>query len=248
MALRVVFVEPMYQVNIGYAARVLKNFGIGRMYVVRPRCSITGKQAVKYSKHARELLEGAKVCDSIAQAAGSAFRVGTTAIWHKTEHGMYNVYTPAALKRVLRNVHGRDIALIIGRDNTGLTKDELAECDATVFIPAAKAYPTLNITHALAVLLYELTAAANEAEYGLKGLYATQKETAVVKRLFESMVLSRPDIRDRKAVSGSFFHILDRASPTKQEIRTLAVAFSKRAFNSGKGNKGAKAKKSAAHK
>ncbi len=229
MTLKVIFIEPMYQVNLGYAARVLKNFGVARMYLVRPKCNHTGKQAVKYSKHARDLLEKAKVCASISQATGPAFRVGTTAIWHKAERGMFNVYTPRTLKRVLRKVHGRDIALLIGRDGTGLTKDELAACDATVFIPAAKGYPTLNITHALAILLYEL-ADAVEAERTIADLYATPKEAQVVKKLFESLVRSRHDIRDKRAVSDAFAHLLDRASPTKQELRTLSVAFSKRAL------------------
>ncbi len=233
----------MYQVNLGYAARTMKNFGMSRMYLVRPRCNHMGKQAIKYSKHARDLLEGAKVCDSIARAAPGAFTIGTTAVWHKTERGMFNVYTPAAMRRMLKNVRGRDVALLIGRDNTGLTKEELAACDATVFIPASKAYPTLNITHALAILLYELLGAERAKDYGMERLYASGAELSVVDRLFESTVMSRADIRDKRAVADAFAHLLARASPTKQELRTLAVAFSKRALGGARTGGNAKQKR-----
>ena len=228
--LRVAMVEPEYQINLGYAARALKNFGLRRIYLINPKCDYRGRQAIKYAKHARDILEHAVVCDSIGQAARGTLLLGTTALWRKSEAGMHNVYTLRYAKRLLRRARGRDITLLIGRDGTGLTRDELAGCDATLFIPASEDYPTLNITHALAIMLYELLQAVQSKQRSeLEGLHAGVPEMAVVKRLFDAFVGERRDIRDKRSVSNAFYHIMKRSAPTKQELRTLAVAFSRRA-------------------
>ena len=65
---KLILVEPKYQVNLGYMARVAMNFGVRRLYVVRPRAKLTGRDAIKYSKHARALLEGAKEYGSLDEA------------------------------------------------------------------------------------------------------------------------------------------------------------------------------------
>ena len=61
MRLKVIVVEPRYQVNLGYIARVSKNFGVQRLFFVKPRTPLAGKRAVMFAKHGRELLESAKV-------------------------------------------------------------------------------------------------------------------------------------------------------------------------------------------
>ena len=57
--LKLVIVSPKYQMNIGYIARIAKNFGIEKLHIVKPRANINGKKAIMFSKHAHELLENA---------------------------------------------------------------------------------------------------------------------------------------------------------------------------------------------
>ncbi len=223
--IRIVLVEPMYQINLGYIARVAKNFGITSLSLVNPKCSYRGKQAIKYSKHARELLQRAKLFRSIGAATRGTFVMGTTAIWRKTGSSFYNVYDPRkALGLIKRNRISR-VSILIGRDNIGLTKEELEGCDATVFIPTSDEYPAMNISHALAVLLYAFS--SGEKWKDQPGA-PSRKEVGRVSRLFEMMVSRRKDIRDKKAVTMAFNHIIKRSAPTKKELGALSVALSPR--------------------
>lgn len=225
MELRVVLVEPMYQVNLGYIARVAKNFGIRQLNLVNPRCKYVGKEAVKYSKHASELLEGARVFKSLKAAVKGTFVLGTTALWRKTGEAFHNVYTLEGFIRLARRNKIRSVSVLIGRDDTGLTKEELSMCDATVFIPTNDGYPSLNISHALGIILYALSARENEIP--LKAA-ASPEEIARLRGLFNRMISKRRNIRDRKAVQMSFDHILMRSNPTKKEVSALSIAFSPR--------------------
>ena len=92
--------------------------------------------------------------------------MGTTGLWSKTDRSFHNVYTLQSAGRILKNAgRSKRIVLLIGRDDTGLSKEELRECDATIFIGADKDYPVLNISHALAIMLYELTRKKYKKEY-----------------------------------------------------------------------------------
>ncbi len=221
---RVVVVEPIYQINLGYMARVSKNFGVKRLNLVNPRCKYNGKEAVKYSKHARELLENARVFKTLDSAVGGTFVLGTTAIWRKTGGAFFNVYSLGGFMKLAKKNKIKNISVLIGRDNIGLTKEELAKCDATVFIPTSDEYPALNISHALGILLYAFSSMNGHDQVANSS--ASREEVERVKFLFTKLIAKRKDIRDKKAVAMSFGHILKRSGPTKKEVSALSVALS----------------------
>ncbi len=222
--LRIVIVEPMYQINMGYIARVSKNFGVRELSLVRPRCNYRGKDAIKYSKHARDLLTNARVFRSISQATKGTFVVGTTALWRKTGEGFHNVYAVDKLAGMVRRNKIGSVSLLIGRDDTGLTKEELADCDASIFIEASEEYPSLNISHALGIMLFALSPLLKRTS--MNRIEARPEELGRIKRLFSMLISKRKDIRDKKAVAMAFSHIVDRSNPTSKEIGALAVALS----------------------
>lgn len=222
--IEVAVVEPKYQINLGYIARVSKNFGVERLILVSPRCNHKGKEAIKYSKHARELLEGATILKSL-KTLGSDLIIGTTGIWHKTDGSYYNVYRLGDISKfVEKQDKSKKITLLLGRDDTGLSKKELRFCDATVFIETNKEYPILNISHALAIMLYALTSPNNKDYSFMSKIYADSKYQQDLLNLFGQLVKSNPRIRDKKSVKIAFRHILRRANPTKKEINALAIA------------------------
>jgi tRNA/rRNA methyltransferase len=230
--IRVVLVEPIYQINLGYIARVAKNFGIKELYLVNPKCNYKGKQSIKYAKHAFDLLSKAKICKSLEEATRHTFVVGTTGIWRKTGASFHNIYKVEDISDMLAMRHRKEpISLLIGRDNTGLSKDELSKCDLIAFIPAAEDYPVLNISHALAILLYYLTKSTLNESYNFNSsLYANKKDTELMVKLFKKNIERRKDIRNKKAVVMSFEHILNRSMPTKKELKALSIALSPRYF------------------
>ncbi len=238
MRLEVAVMEPLYQINLGYIARTMKNFGLSKLYLINPRCNHLGKQAIQYSKHAREILESAKICKGTGQIGADALLIGTTGVWRKASSSLRNVYSLKAASRfVQRNSRaGRRIVLLLGRDDTGLSKEELRSCDATVFINADKAYPILNISHALAIVLYALSEAALEKEYTfMNTFYADAKYQARVVTLFKRMIARDANIKDKSTVAMAFRHVLTRAVPTRKEINALAVALSDSGREKGEG-------------
>ena len=109
-----------------------------------------------YSMHGRDVLEGAEVVDDMA-ALFKRFDmvVGTTGKHGKRPSMVRRFITPEELARRLAGYSG-SVLLVFGREDIGLTNEELAMCDAVVTIPANPEYPILNLSHAVAVILYEL--------------------------------------------------------------------------------------------
>ncbi len=152
MKIRVTLVEPEYEMNIGYICRTMANFDVRKLYIINPKCEI-GEIALKYAKHGKDILKKLKIT-CWEEATKDCFILGTTAIEKRYKKTIRSV---TGLKDFLKNNKiNKEIALIIGREGIGLKKEEIEKCDALVKIETSKKYPTLNISHALAILLYEL--------------------------------------------------------------------------------------------
>jgi tRNA/rRNA methyltransferase len=222
MEIEVAVMEPKYQVNLGYIARVSKNFGIKKLFLINPRCRHRGKEAIKYSKHAVDLLRKAKICKSI-KGIGSGFVIGTTGIWHKTGESFYNTYSIENVGRMAERASksGRKTIVLLGRDDIGLTKEELRECDATISIETGSDYPILNISHALAIVLHSLK---NAKISGKRERYADPSSEKNLLLLFKRLVNENPRIKDKKSVNMAFRHVIRRAMPTGKETNALSIA------------------------
>ena len=150
--LAVVLVEPEYGLNIGYIARTMKNFGVDELYIVGIK--EIPKNAFRFSSHARDVLERAILVNELDQIVKRFdFVIGTTARTAiRSANLVRKSITPEEALKYIEKF--RKIALVLGRDTTGLKNEELALCDIVVTIPTGTSYPTLNISHALAILLY----------------------------------------------------------------------------------------------
>lgn len=157
---RVILVEPEYELNIGATARAMANFGFSDLVLVRPKCNHLGFDAIKYAKHAKEVLQGAKVAKTLAQASkGCKFMVGTTGVLYR--HWGETFRTPITLKqlagKLAKQKEGK-VALVFGNEGIGLSEKDISSCDLLVTIPTSGKYPILNLSHAVAIMLYELSA------------------------------------------------------------------------------------------
>ena len=151
----VILVEPEYGLNIGYVARTMKNFGINKLYITGRR--EIPKSAFRFSSHARDILEKAILVDNFQDLMGEFdFIIGTTA---RIATRSANIIRKAIIpEEAVKFIHKfNKIALVLGRDTIGLKNEELALCDIVVTIPTGTSYTTLNISHALAILLYTFT-------------------------------------------------------------------------------------------
>ncbi|MCX9081988.1 MAG: RNA methyltransferase [Candidatus Methanoperedens sp.] len=154
---RVVLVEPLYSGNVGSVARVMKNFGFSELVLLSP-CEIDMPARVM-SVHAYDIIENARIEFSLNDALkGSNSIVGMTGLPGKTDNKHFRIpaYSPRQLKEKLAGNNGV-ISLVFGREDAGLRNEELELCDIIVNIPTSQVYQSMNLSHAVAVVLYELS-------------------------------------------------------------------------------------------
>ena len=164
---RIILIEPEYELNVGAVARAMKNFGFSDLVFVRPKCNPKGFDAVKYAKHAKELLESARTARSLSAAAkGCKFVVGTTGVlfrhWHKTFR------TPVSLRDLRKKLVGQPegrIALVFGNEGEGAPAWLHGELgDARVTIPRANPeLRSLNLSTAAGIAAFEALRQLREA-------------------------------------------------------------------------------------
>ncbi|MEA2070566.1 MAG: RNA methyltransferase, partial [Asgard group archaeon] len=154
----VVLVEPEGPANIGSVARVMKNFGFKDLVLINPQTSLTG-DSYKYAMHAKEILENHQEYDSLDDFLPKVtYVIGTTA-QIITDIGSTNARIAVRSDDPsLKNVWSfdGDVAILFGRESTGLTNNEINLCDMTIHIPAAEEYYVLNLAQSVGIILYSL--------------------------------------------------------------------------------------------
>lgn len=148
--------------NLGAIARVMKNFGFSDLRLITPKCSPTDEQAKTRAKHAQDILQNAKTItlDDLKQFD---LIIGTSAITGSDYNLPRTPLLPTKLKEKLETKKG-NIALVFGKESDGLTNEEIAHCDFLVTIPTNNDYAALNLSHAVAIILYELAKDNNNQE------------------------------------------------------------------------------------
>lgn len=151
----IVLVEPLYDGNVGFAARVMKNFGFTRLVLINP-CKL-GEEAKARASHAQDVLMSAEVCTIEDVFSRSNIVIATTGTVSKSVcHAMrMPFYPPKELRERIKEANGR-ISILFGRENWGLNNEEVKRSDIICTIPTAEEYPILNLSHAVGVVCYEL--------------------------------------------------------------------------------------------
>ncbi len=157
-----VLLRPQSAGNIGSAARALKNMGFTDLRLVAPAASPRSRPALSMAVHARDVLSGARTCETLAEALDDrTLTVGTTCRGGAYRSAVRQL-REAAVELAALSESNR-VALIFGPEDTGLTNRELKLCERLVTIPAAPGYPSLNLAQAVLVVAYELMMAGSTA-------------------------------------------------------------------------------------
>src|SRR3990167_10006155 len=158
--IRIVLVNTSHPGNIGSVARAMKTMGLEQLYLVSPH-HFPDNKAVEMASGAGDILEKAAVVASLDEAiADCALVVGTSARLRKLP---WPLLMPRALaQHIQQQFPGSQIAIVFGREQTGLTNNELQRCQLCVQVPANPIYSSLNIAAAVQVIAYELRVASLE--------------------------------------------------------------------------------------
>ncbi|MGC6483962.1 MAG: RNA methyltransferase [Synechococcus sp.] len=151
----VVLVEPAGPLNVGSVARLCANFAITDLRLVAPRCDPSDPDALRMAVHGRSVLTTARIYPTLLAAVSDCSRVVATA--GRLDHGTIPLGPPElVLPWAIRGVSQQPIALVFGREDHGLTNAELLLSQRVITLHSCAAYPSLNLSHAVAVVLHEI--------------------------------------------------------------------------------------------
>jgi len=220
--IRVILVEPETEGNVGAVARAMKNFRIEDLVLVKP-CPL-GAEARKRAMHGAPVLSAAQSFDDIDRALlGADLVVGTSGIGTESEKRFARIaMAPRDLAAHVAPLEG-SLALVFGREDFGLYDEELAKCDLLVTIPASKEYPILNLSHAVAILLYELSLphSSRPRRREASGMEKEKLHAALTTLLDATEYPAHKKARTKIM----FRRLLGRAAPTKWEFHALMGVF-----------------------
>jgi tRNA/rRNA methyltransferase len=160
---RVVLVRPQVAGNVGAVARLMENFNAGQLCLVDPKAGALSREAMQRSTHGEHRLQSAEVVSTLGEALeGVVYAVGASR--RRGPVHQADDLTPPAMARILsEKVADGSVALLFGTEDKGLSREDLLSCDAVVNIPANPDYATLNLSHAVAICLYEVFTAIKGA-------------------------------------------------------------------------------------
>jgi TrmH family RNA methyltransferase len=156
--IRIVLVEPSHPGNIGAVARAMKNMGLSRLVLVRPK-AFPHEEATARAAGAVDVLAAASVVGTVEEAvAHCGFVAATTSRIRDPNFRALDIHDAAI--RVFEKSASSPAAVLFGAERTGLTNEELDLAHLLIGIPANPDYPSLNLAMAVQLLTYELFRAA----------------------------------------------------------------------------------------
>lgn len=212
----IVLIKPEESGNVGAVARAMANFGFEKLVLVEPLCSKDDEDARCRAKHAQQILKNAKIVNT-EHLKKYDYLIGTTS----KLGGKYNIPRGSITSKQLAEKLSKEkiknkkinIALVFGREGIGMTNEEIQWCDFIVSIPSSKNYPALNLSHACAILFYELFQVLGKEETKL------------------APVIQPATKKDMEIVLMRFNHVLDKLSfSTKEKKQTQKIVW-KRVFS-----------------
>lgn len=163
-AIRIVLVNTSHPGNIGATARAMKNMGLSQLVLVDPK-QYPSEEATWLASNAQDVLESAKVVSTLDEAIDDcALVIGTSA---RERRIPWPLLTPReCAQRAVAEVVEHPVAIVFGREDRGLTNEELHKCHYHLHIPTNPEYSSLNLAQAVQVVSYELRLNALEAASG----------------------------------------------------------------------------------
>jgi len=154
--LKVILVEPAGTLNIGSVARLCENFGVNELRLVSPKCDHLAKEAKKMAVRGLKILEEAQTYEELNSAISDCSRIIATC--GRKDHGEIPLDSNQdALLWAIESKREEKIALVFGREDRGLSNEELLKANKVISLNTNKKYPSLNLSHAVAIVLHQLS-------------------------------------------------------------------------------------------
>ena len=223
-------VEPKGHVNVGHVARLMKNFGLKKLYFIKP--GFDRIEAVKYSTHGKDVLASARTITLRQLRKRFDVIIGTTAIMATSRLNVLRETIGAEqMAKIINDARGKDFCILLGRESSGLNNTELAMCDLIALINTKTKYRTMNVAHALAVLLYEISKLTHESQRKKtrKDMdLASQKDIKLVMAYMNKVaVAGNYDLHKKPLLEAAVKKLLAKSTPTQKDAMLLVSLFRK---------------------
>jgi tRNA/rRNA methyltransferase len=222
--IRIVLVSPKAPGNIGWSARGMKNMGLSRLYLVNP-VEYQPEELKPFAFGAEDVLKEARVFSSLREALTEAqLAVATTRRTGKDRRPSY--YLREAAARIVSAARTNVPAVVFGGEQSGLSNEEIALCDTIVTIPEESTYPSLNLSHAVTIVCYELYL-ASQSELLLPLLDLASREEVEgmlehVRRALATMGYEKEGERDvLEIITSSLKRIFGRSGLERRDVNAI---------------------------
>jgi tRNA/rRNA methyltransferase len=225
MTIAVTLIEPQYPVNVGHIARLMKNFGLKSLYFVRPHFDKT--EAAKYSTHGNDILIAAKSVTLSQLRKKFDILIGTTAIQASSKLNILRGSINAEqLAKIIYDSSTKDFCILLGRESSGLNNKELKLCNLVVTIDTKTNYRTMNVAHALAILLYEISKLHSSEPPVKKSKkkveLASQKDIDLLLHYISKLAdAGNYDLHKKPLLEAAVKKVLAKSVPTTKDIMLL---------------------------
>lgn len=220
----IVLVNPKVAGNIGWSARGMKNMGLSKLFLVNP-VEFSPDELKPFAFGAEEIVRDARVFGSLGDALREAqVAVGTTRRLGRKRRGTY--YLREAASKILPVARNNTVAVVFGGEQSGLSNEELSLCDMVVTIPEKTDYPSLNLSHAVTIVCYELyLASQSESLVPLLELASREELEGMfehIRQTLASLGYDKAGERDLlESITTSLRRIFGRTGLEPADINTL---------------------------
>jgi tRNA/rRNA methyltransferase len=225
LKVRVVLVEPEKEGNIGSVARAMKNFDLDDLWIVNPKIPIDG-EARAYAMHGLNVLMAARVVRTFSEALeGAALIAGTSSVVASSTSNLLRLaITPRQMAERIKIARKGTVAIMFGRESSGLNNQELEACDFLVTIPASRNYNVLNIATAAAIVFYEIFQLKTTKSIELA---ANDSRQRLLSQLDSLMKKCGTQPHRRRLAQRAFRNIISRSLISRREASLLIGVFRK---------------------
>ncbi|MER0215068.1 MAG: RNA methyltransferase [Nitrosomonas sp.] len=221
--IRIVLSHTSHPGNIGAVARAMKTMGLQSLYLVNPKC-FPDAEADARAANAIDILQQAKVCIEIDKALeNTILTAAVTARTRELSHTIFDARQGAM--ELVQQAQRQPVALLFGREHSGLTTTEVNKCQIIIHIPANPQYPSLNLASAVQVMAYELRMAltGNPTRPAVSGVTANFNELELLYTHLEQLMIASGflDPQKPKLLMQRIRRLFARARLEKEEVQIL---------------------------
>ncbi len=219
--LKVVIVGIEGEINLGFIVRLCKNFAVDELALVDPKVDPWSNEVARFAARGADYLQSGKM--KVYRSLDEALKgVGLSACTSAIVGMEGDILRRAIELEEFVNLAKRyeSIAVVFGRESVGLTRDEISKCDLLVHIATNPEYPTLNLSHAVAIVLYALYKAFRKpSQIEEKLLIADEEALRIAEKYIDELAaLIASDTHQLQSMSLSMKRLLRRATLTRAEL------------------------------